>query len=68
MKRAHSCRLKPTALRPIAVVPCLNPGTVGGGLAYDEFVALAKKHGFAAVEFGIEWLEQKIASEGEEAA
>jgi len=40
----------------------------GGGLAYDEFVALAKKHGFAAVEFGIEWLEQKIASEGEEAA
>ncbi|MFA0746222.1 MAG: hypothetical protein EORIYHIE_000091, partial [Candidatus Fervidibacter sp.] len=50
------------------MVPCLNPGTVGGGLAYDEFVALAKKHGFAAVEFGIEWLEQKIASEGEEAA
>jgi sugar phosphate isomerase/epimerase len=52
----------------VFVVPSLNPGTVGGGLAYDEFVALAKKHGFAAVEFGIEWLEQKIASEGEEAA
>ncbi|MDW8028508.1 MAG: hypothetical protein RMK94_08990 [Armatimonadota bacterium] len=50
------------------MVPCLNPGTVGGGFAYDEFVAFAKKHGFTAVEFGIEWLEQKIASEGEDAA
>ncbi|MCS7192907.1 MAG: sugar phosphate isomerase/epimerase [Armatimonadetes bacterium] len=47
---------------------CLSPGTVGGGLSYEEFVALAKRHGFAAVEFGIEWLEQKIAAEGEESA
>lgn len=48
------------------MVSCLNPGTVGGGLAYDEFVALVRRHGFAAVEFGIEWLEQKSASEGED--
>ncbi len=50
------------------MVPCLNPGTVGGGLSYEEFVALSKRHGFAAVEFGIEWLAQKVENEGEEAA
>ncbi len=50
------------------MVPCLNPGTVGGGLSYEEFVALSKRHGFAAVEFGIEWLAQKVETEGEEAA
>lgn len=50
------------------MVPCLNPGTVGGGLSYEEFVALAKRHGFAAVEYGIEWLAEKVATEGEEAA
>jgi len=54
--------------RWFAVMACLNPGTVGGGLSYEEFVALAKRHGFKAVEFGIEWLAQKGEREGEEAA
>ncbi len=43
---------------------CLNPGTVGGGLGYEEFVTLAKRHGFPAVEFGIEWLSEKASKEG----
>jgi len=47
---------------------CLNPGTVGGGLGYEEFVALAKRHGFPAVEFGIEWLAEKASKEGMNAA
>jgi sugar phosphate isomerase/epimerase len=47
---------------------CLNPGTVGGGLGYEEFVALAKRHGFPAVEFGIEWLAEKASKEGMDAA
>ncbi|GBC99369.1 Inosose isomerase [bacterium HR17] len=50
------------------MVACLNPGTVGGGLSYEEFVALAKRHGFPAVEFGIEWLAEKASKEGVSAA
>lgn len=46
---------------------CLNPGTVGGGVSYEEFVALAKRHGYPAVEFGIDWLAEKAAKEGAEA-
>jgi sugar phosphate isomerase/epimerase len=37
-------------------------------LSYEEFVALAKRHGFAAVEFGIEWLAEKASKEGMNAA
>lgn len=50
------------------MLSCLNPGTIGGGLAYDEFLALARRHGFEAVEAEIEWLVEKAATEGEEAA
>ncbi len=32
----------------------LNPVTVGGARSLPEFVALAQKHGFGGVEFGIE--------------
>lgn len=39
-----------------------------GRFGLRRIFALAKRHGFAAVEFGIEWLEQKIASEDEDAA
>lgn len=52
----------------MSVFACLNPGTVGGGLSYEEFVALAKRHGFAAVEFGIDWLAEKASKEGMDAA
>ncbi len=52
----------------MAMFVCLNPGTVGGGVSYEEFVALAKRHGYPAVEFGIDWLVEKAAKEGTEAA
>lgn len=35
------------------MIPTLNAATAGGGLPLDEFVALASRHGFSGVEFGI---------------
>jgi sugar phosphate isomerase/epimerase len=35
------------------MIPTLNQVTAGGGLAFDDYLALAARHGFEAVEFDI---------------
>ena len=35
------------------MIPTLNPATAGSGLALPDYVALAKNHGFSAIEFSI---------------
>lgn len=35
------------------MIPTLNPVSAGGGLPFEEFVALAARHGFLGVEFSI---------------
>lgn len=35
------------------MIPTLNSSTAGGGLPLDQYIALAARHGFHAVEFGI---------------
>ena len=36
------------------MIPTLNSATAGGGLPLSDYIALAKNHGFSAVEFSIE--------------
>jgi len=35
------------------MIPTLNPATAGSGLALPDYIALAKNHGFSAIEFSI---------------
>lgn len=42
------------------MIPCLNGATAGGGLPFPEFVQLAARTGFGAVEFGVESLVQLV--------
>ena len=42
------------------MIPCLNGATAGGGLPFPEFVQLAARTGFGAVEFSVESLVQLV--------
>ncbi|MCS7222963.1 MAG: sugar phosphate isomerase/epimerase [Armatimonadetes bacterium] len=46
------------------MITCLNPGTIGGGVSYEEFVELARRTNFQAVEFGIEPLATMAQQKG----
>ncbi len=48
------------------MVSCLNPGTIGGGVSYEEFVDLAQKSGFKAVEFAMEPAAAMMETKGED--
>ena len=36
------------------MIPTLSPATAGSGLALPDYIALAKNHGFSAIEFSID--------------
>jgi len=49
------------------MIPTLNPVTAGGGLALPEFIALAKRHGFSAIDFSILQAAKLVEEQGFEA-
>jgi len=46
------------------MIPTLNAATAGSGLMLPDFIALAKNHGFSAIEFSIDEAAQMAANNG----
>ena len=45
------------------MIPTLNTVTAGGGLPLDQYIALAKRHGFSGVEFNIDAVADLVAKQ-----
>lgn len=46
------------------MIPTLNPVTAGNGLALPDYISLAKRHGFSAVDFSIQQVADLVEEQG----